>query len=204
MQELTLNLPEGIDDGSFVERTAVRGIICQDGKYLVILGEQGDCKFPGGGMEQGEFLFGTLTREVLEETGCHVKPDSIREGFLVHEKTNRQSEEVLVMDSYYYFCEVEDIRDSKEAADASGYAIENFYEGEAGTKVCWLPLADMIARNENVKEPSEAPWVVRELLVMRELQKNFLSSNGKDASVWSIIFYFDFAAMGGHNFISNR
>ena len=75
---------------------------------------------------------------------------------------------------YYYFCEVEDIRDSKEAADASGYAIENFYEGEAGTKVCWLPLADMIARNENVKEPSEAPWVVRELLVMRELQKNSL------------------------------
>ena len=162
MQELTLNLPEGIDDGSFVERTAVRGIICQNGKYLVILGEQ------------GEFLFGTLTREVLEETGCHVKPDSIREGFLVHEKTNRQSEEVLVMDSYYYFCEVEDIRDSKEAADASGYAIENFYDGEAGTKVCWLPLADMIARNENVKEPSEAPWVVRELLVMRELQKNSL------------------------------
>ena len=168
MQELTLNLPEGIDDGSFVERTAVRGIICQNGKYLVILGEQGDCKFPGGGMEQGEFLFGTLTREVLEETGCHVKPDSIREGFLVHEKINRQSEEVLVMD------EVEDIRDSKEAADASGYAIENFYDGEAGTKVCWLPLADMIARNENVKEPSEAPWVVRELLVMRELQKNSL------------------------------
>ena len=70
--------------------------------------------------------------------------------------------------------EVEDIRDSNEAADASGYAIENFYEGEAGTKVCWLPLADMIACNENVKEPSEAPWVVRELLVMRELQKNSL------------------------------
>ena len=92
----------------------------------------------------------------------------------MHEKTNRQSEEVLVMDSYYYFCEVEDIRDSNEAADASGYAIENFYEGEAGTKVCWLPLADMIARNENVKEPSEAPWVVRELLVMHKLQKNSL------------------------------
>ena len=133
MQELTLNLPEGIDDGSFMGRTAVRGIIRQNGKYLVILGKQGDCKFPGGGMEQGEFLFGTLTREVLEETGCHVKPDSIREGFLVHEKTNRQSEEVLVMDSYYYFCEVEDIRDSKEAADASGYVVGNFHEGEAGT-----------------------------------------------------------------------
>ena len=75
---------------------------------------------------------------------------------------------------YYYFCEVEDIRDSKEAADASGYVVGNFHEGEAGTKVCWLPLADMVARNENVKELSQAPWVVRELLVMRELQKNSL------------------------------
>lgn len=69
---------------------------------------------------------------------------------------------------------MEDIRDSKEAVDASGYVVGNFHEGEAGTKVCWLPLADMIARNENVKEPSQAPWVVRELLVMRELQKNSL------------------------------
>ena len=75
---------------------------------------------------------------------------------------------------YYYFCEVEDIRDSKEAAEASGYVVGNFHEGEAGTKVCWLPLADMITRNENVKELSQAPWVVRELLVMRELQKNSL------------------------------
>ena len=65
---------------------------------------------------------------------------------------------------------MEDIRDSNEAADASGYAIEDFYEKEPGTKVCWLPLAEMIARNENVKEPSKAPWVVRELLVMRKLQ----------------------------------
>ena len=174
MQVLTFNLPEGIDDGCCMGRTAVRGIICQNEKYLVVCGQLGDCKFPGGGMEQGEFLFGTLTREVLEETGCHVKPDSIREGFLVHEKTNRQSEEVLVMDSYYYFCEVEDIRDSKEVTDASGYAVDNFYEGEAGTMVCWLPLADMVARNENVKELSQAPWVVRELLVMRELLKNSL------------------------------
>ncbi len=174
MQELTLNLPEGIDDGSFVGRTAVRGIICQNGKYLVILGKQGDCKFPGGGMEQGEFLFGTLTREVLEETGCHVNPDSIREGFLVHEKTDRQAEEVLVMDSYYYFCEVTGVRESDEAMDASKYVVENLYEKEPGTKVCWLPLADMIARNENVKDLSKAPWVVRELLVMRELQKNSL------------------------------
>ena len=62
------------------------------------------------------------------------------------------------------------IRDSKEAADASrDMHAGNFHEGEAGTKVCWLPLADMVARNENVKELAQAPWVVRELLVMREL-----------------------------------
>lgn len=65
MQELTLNLPEGIDDGSFVGRTAVRGIICQNGKYLVILGEQGDCKFPGGGL----VLIGIGLKILLEGLG---------------------------------------------------------------------------------------------------------------------------------------
>ena len=76
MQELTLNLPEGIDDGSFVGRTAVRGIICQNGKFLVILGKLGDCKFPGGGMEQGEFLVGTRARGVVVGTGGGVEGGS--------------------------------------------------------------------------------------------------------------------------------
>lgn len=178
MQELTVNLPEDIDDGSFMGRTAVRGIICQSGKYLVIPGKQGDCKFPGGGMEQGEFRFGTLTREVLEETGRFVKPDSIREGFLVHEKTVRQGEEVPVMDSYYYFCEVAGgaehmLEEACESADTPELSGEASCKAEPKPEqgACWLPLSDMIARNENVREPSRAPWVVRELLVMRELQR---------------------------------
>lgn len=164
MQELTLHLPDGIDDGRFEGRTAVRGIICQNEKYLVICGQLGDCKFPGGGMEQGEFLFGTLTREVLEETGYHVRQDSIREGFLVHEMTARGNQEILAMDSYYFFCEVEG---TEEALNG-----RNQWEAEPGTTVCWLPLPEMIARNEKVKDPSEVPWVVRERFVMKELLKS--------------------------------
>ena len=39
---------------SFFNRTAARGIIRKGDKYLLIRSRYGDCKFPGGGVEEGE------------------------------------------------------------------------------------------------------------------------------------------------------
>lgn len=160
IKELTLNLADGIDDGTFFERTAARGIICQNGRYLVILGKYGDCKFPGGGMEKGETLQDTLLREVREETGFHVLPESIREGYLVHEKRKGETEEILIMDSYYYFCDIAGKPEEQELDD---------YEAEYGYEAHWLPLDEMITRNEQIQDYSKVPWAVRENLVMKEL-----------------------------------
>ena len=169
VKELTLNLAEGIDDGTFLERTAARGIICHKGKYLVILGKYGDCKFPGGGMEQGESLQDTLLREVREETGFHVIPEAIREGYLVHEKRKGEPEDILIMDSYYYFCDVERTSGEQELDD---------YEAEYGYEVHWLSLEEMIARNEHIQDYSKVPWAVRENLVMKELFTRKQVENG--------------------------
>lgn len=49
-------------------------------------------KFPGGGMEEGETLEDTLIREMLEETGYKVKPDSIREFLKVKERRKGMKE----------------------------------------------------------------------------------------------------------------
>lgn len=163
MKELTLDLAEGIDDGKFFERIAARGIICRNGKYLVITGKYGDCNFPGGGMEQGESLQETLVREVQEETGYHVKSDSIREAFLVHERRKgryRRDEKILIMDSYYYFCEVEDVPGETHLTEA---------EQEKGYRNVWLSLSEMLAYNEKLSDLSKTPWVVREKLIMKEL-----------------------------------
>lgn len=161
MKELTLDLAEGIDDGKFRGRIAARGIICRNGRYLVITGKYGDCNFPGGGMEQGESLQETLVREVREETGYHVNPDSIRDAFLVHERRKgQQYETILIMDSYYYFCEVEDVPGEAHLTEA---------EQEKGYRSTWLSLTEMLSRNERIQDLSGTPWVVREKLVIKEL-----------------------------------
>lgn len=165
MKELTLYLTNEIDDGAFRNRTAARGIIVREGKYLVILGRHGDCKFPGGGMEQGETLQETLFREVCEETGFRVRKDSIRDGFLVHERRKEEEKEVLIMDSYYFFCEAEH--------EAGEHSLSNYESGSGSdSEVSWLTLPEMIKRNESVQDFAKAPWAVREMLVMRELVQN--------------------------------
>ena len=61
-----------------IYRVAVRGIIFLDGRLLMIQSDFGEVKLPGGGMEEGETDEQTLIREVKEETGYDVIPDTIR------------------------------------------------------------------------------------------------------------------------------
>lgn len=50
-------------------RTAVRAVICCQGKLLMVETNCGDYKFPGGGVETGESYQEALLREIQEETG---------------------------------------------------------------------------------------------------------------------------------------
>lgn len=62
-----------------IYRVAVRSIIFKYGKLLMIESDDGELKFPGGGMEDGEDDIETLIRETLEETGFSVVPETVRE-----------------------------------------------------------------------------------------------------------------------------
>ena len=66
---ITIDLNNYTKTDSFFNRFAARGIICRGDRYLMIHGKNGDYKFPGGGMEEGESFEKTLIREVSEETG---------------------------------------------------------------------------------------------------------------------------------------
>lgn len=86
IRELTPNLGDDTEEGSVYKRLAARGIIRRNDKYLAIYGKYGDYKFPGGGREAGEELADTLIREVQEETGYRMIPESIGDHILVHER----------------------------------------------------------------------------------------------------------------------
>ncbi len=64
-------------------------------------------KFPGGGVEAGESRHQALIREVLEESGMCVIPDTIAEYGLVHRIQKGEKEAVFIQDNYYYLCEVD-------------------------------------------------------------------------------------------------
>lgn len=64
-------------------------------------------KFPGGGMEAGETEKMTLIREVREEAGLIVIPESMEPYGYVRRIQKGKQKNIFVQDNYYYFCNVE-------------------------------------------------------------------------------------------------
>lgn len=96
-------------NGTTVSRPSARGIIIKDGKLAMIHSIKYDYyKFPGGGIEQNEQRESALIREVLEETGLDVIPQTIKEYGMVHRIQKGDYEDVFIQDNYYYLCDVED------------------------------------------------------------------------------------------------
>ena len=89
-------------------RNSARGIIIKNGKIAMIHSQKYDYyKFPGGGIEQGEDHIDTLIREVAEESGLQVIPDTVREYGWVHRIQKGTKEDVFIQDNYYYLCSAE-------------------------------------------------------------------------------------------------
>lgn len=96
-------------NGTSFSRPSVRGIIIKNGKIAMIHSLKYDYyKFPGGGIEKGENHIQALIREVKEETGLTVIPDSIKEYGYVHRIQKGEYEDMFIQDNFYYFCDAED------------------------------------------------------------------------------------------------
>ncbi len=94
--------------GKAFVRPSVRGIIIRDGKVAMVHSLKYDYyKFPGGGIEDGESLTQALVREVAEESGLQVIPESIREYGLVHRVQKSDLADIFIQDNYYFLCDAE-------------------------------------------------------------------------------------------------
>lgn len=110
MRELfVLDKKDYDEKANHFQRSSVRGIIIHKGKLAMIHNMKYDFYvFPGGGIETGESHCETLIREVAEEAGLQVKPETIREFGSVRTLQKGLFEDILDQTNYYYMCEVED------------------------------------------------------------------------------------------------
>lgn len=151
-----------------IHREAVRAVIIQGGKILLIHSNKGDYKFPGGGVEKNKTHIEALQREMKEETGykyCHVKE---KIGLVVERKLDEfEDNSYFQMNSHYYLCELH--INEKEAQKLDDYELEQQFSPE------WITIESAIKQNEKLQHlPKMNKWITREILVLNELQKQEL------------------------------
>jgi 8-oxo-dGTP pyrophosphatase MutT (NUDIX family) len=150
-----------------IERTAIRAIILENNRILLVQSIRGDFKFPGGGLEESESHEECLIREVREETGyihCIVNE---KVGTVTERKMDEYIDNALFqMTSHFYPCDL--ATDEKTAQQLDGY------EAELNFTPKWVTLEEAIKHNEKLIDRYEHNgWLKRETFVLKQL-KNML------------------------------
>ena len=141
------------EDMPVFEKYSVRGVIVRDGKIAVQQSAAGDYKILGGGAEEGETFEQALIREVQEESGLKVIPDSIREiGEIVEKRKDIfDSSMVYVCHSCFFFCDAEEEMTAMHMTDS---------EKEKGFHLVWAAPEEIIEGNQPFFKSQ--PWSYRD------------------------------------------
>lgn len=145
-------------------REAVRAIIIQNNKILMVHSNIGDFKFPGGGVENNESHAKGLMREVAEETGYLNSLVGDKMGVVIERHIDDYDKEaVFQMTSHYYLCELTGEVVAQQLDD---------YESDQEYTPRWVKLDDAIKQNQTIINQCEQNvWIHRENFVLRELKK---------------------------------
>ena len=156
------------DDMPEIVRIAVRGIIFVDGKLLLIEDNKNEVKLPGGGQEDGETDIETLVREVREETGCAVIPETARPfGYIEEKRKSFDENRIWRQFSRLYFCDITDERHDTAYSES---------EKKHGMRFRMYTIDEAIAKNRAMLDQIGAlAWNQREyrtlLLIKAHMEK---------------------------------
>ncbi len=179
MQTLfTLDIKNYDPKWEYSKRDSARGIIVftEDGRKasvpfkpddkiaLVYAKNRGYYKFPGGGIHSDENKAEALVREVSEEVGLSVIPETVKEFGVVprFQKSAKFDGVIFDQESFYYFCDV-DSKGHGQNLDA--------YEAEAGFELQVVTIKEALEKNMGFTsdDPFELAMIVRDTSVLQLL-----------------------------------
>ena len=148
-QLFTIDLKDYDPNGERFYRPSVRGIILNEaGEVAMIYSKKYHFyKFPGGGIEGDETHLEALAREIKEETGMTLLPDSVKEFGEVLRMQSGDDNTIFVQQNFYYTCKVADEIGEQELDDK---------EKEMEFVLKFVPAKEAIAANAAFK--SDNPY----------------------------------------------
>ena len=166
-QLFIIDLKDYNPNGEKFYRPSVRGIIFDNnGNIAMIYSRKYHFyKFPGGGIEGNETHLETLAREIKEETGMTLIPESAKEFgevLRIQKKDETDEDIILVQYNYYYTCEVEDKIGEQDLDDE---------EKDAEFVLKFVPIEEAIKTNSAFQgKPIKKQMVEREKRVLEILK----------------------------------
>jgi 8-oxo-dGTP pyrophosphatase MutT (NUDIX family) len=153
-----------LNNGNILLRNAVRAIIINENKILMVYVEKTDeYKFPGGGINENETKEEAVKREVLEEIGYKVKNIIKKIGIMTeYAKAYEGGNNIFKMISEYYLVEIENIQLNQNLDE---------YEKDLLYKACWVDMKKAYETNiKTIENNNELnPWIYRENIVLKKL-----------------------------------
>ena len=136
-------------------RPSARAIILrEDGRIALVYSEKEHYyKFPGGGIHDDEEKKAALIREVKEEVGLTVIPETIQEfgSVMRRQKSNVNEHTIFEQENFYYTCQTR-----KEVGEQN----LDEYEAEAGFKLRYVTLGEAIQTNLDYKSDDYFDYIM--------------------------------------------
>lgn len=148
------------EDYSVFRRPSARGIIINNNKIaLVYSTTEKYYKFPGGGINDSEDIKTALIREVREEVGLRVIPESIKEfgSVLRRQKSDVAPNNIFEQENFYFLCQTDNRIFSQKLDD---------YEKEADFVLRFVDIDEAIRVNDEYHSPD----IFNEIMIKRELK----------------------------------
>ena len=164
-----IDLKDYNPNGKKFYRPSVRGIIFDDnGNIAMIYSRKSHFyKFPGGGIEKNETHLETLAREIKEETGMTIIPESVQEfgEALKIQKGDDVGEDIIhIQQNFYYTCKVEKFV-GEQSLDGNEKALDFVLK--------FVPIDEAIETNTAFKSdnPFEEQMAERDKRVLEIIKK---------------------------------